>query len=260
MIFFVSDMHFGRSDVATERQHEDALISCLRHFEDQISHLVLLGDVYDQYIEYPNLVPKGIARFKGLLASWSDRGVPITYLIGNHDPWHIDYFQTELGVNVVFDAYTEPLLGKHVYLHHGDKIASRFPLNTFLKRLLQHPIPVFLYRTLLPGDSGYRLARWVNQRIHSDVLNEGVTLRLRQYAESLISEQNYQLVAMGHSHQATLENFGAGMYLNTGCWRLFRTFACLYEDELKLYEWDNDSQEPVVLNKASFVQEIETSG
>ena len=250
----------GAATLETERGHEAALLSCLKHFEHEITHLVLLGDVYDQYIEYPNLVPKGIVRFQGLLANWADRGVKIIYLIGNHDPWHIDYFQKELGVNVVFDAFSEPLLGKHVYLIHGDLIASRFPLNTFIKRLLQHPIPVFLYRTLLPGDSGFRLARWVNQKIHSDVLNEGVTQRLKQHASSLISDQNYHLVAMGHSHQAELTSIEKGIYLNTGCWRLFRTFACMTEDALTLYEWRDESQTPEALNKASFVQEVETSG
>ena len=253
-------MHFGRGDLKTERAHESALISCLRHFEDQIDHLVLLGDVYDQYIEYPNLIPKGIARFQGLLAAWTDRGIPITYLIGNHDPWHIDYYQEELGINVVFDVFTEPLLGKHVYLHHGDGIASRFPLNTVLKRLLQHPIPVYLYRTFLPGDAGYKLARWVNRRIHSDVINEEVTQRLRQHAKSLITEQQYDLVAMGHSHQAELAAFDQGIYLNTGCWRLFRTFACMFSDALTLYKWDDATQSATVLSEASFTREVETSG
>ena len=68
MIIFVSDMHFGRGDLPTERREEQSLISCLESYEAEITHLFLLGDVFDEYIEYRHLVPKGLARFQGFLA------------------------------------------------------------------------------------------------------------------------------------------------------------------------------------------------
>ncbi len=244
-------MHFGRGDLATEKAHEAALITCLRHFEDQVDHLFLIGDVFDQYIEYPNLVPKGSARFQGLLAEWTDAGRPVTYLIGNHDPWHLDYFQQELGVNVVLDSFTEPLYGRNVYLNHGDIVASRFPLNRFLKRTLQHPVPVALYRMLWPADIGFRLARWVNGRIHTDVINEEVVVQLRQHAMALITEKNFDLVVMGHSHHAELTPVDGGAYINTGCWRLQRTFATMKEQELTLLEWDDKKKHAVTLQKTT---------
>ncbi|MEM8487457.1 MAG: UDP-2,3-diacylglucosamine diphosphatase [Bacteroidota bacterium] len=258
MILFVSDMHFGRGDVATEKKHEAALINCLRHFEDQIEHLFLIGDVYDQYIEYPNLVPKGIARFQGLIAAWTDSGRPVTYLTGNHDPWHMDYYKEELGVNLVFDSFIEPLQGKHVYLNHGDIIASRFPLNTLIKQTLQHPLPVFLYRTLLPSDFGYRLARWVNQRIHSDVIDTEVVAQLRTHAATLLA-QKHDLVVMGHSHHAELTRLGDGLYLNTGCWRLHRTFGCMANGTVSLFNWNDETKKPELRETASFMQQTETS-
>lgn len=252
-------MHFGRSNVAVEREHEAALIACLQHFQHEVEHLILLGDVYDQYIEYKNLMPKGIARFQGLLAAWTDSGRRVTYLTGNHDPWHIDYFETELGVETIFDSFTEPLNGKHVYLNHGDVIASRFPLNAFLKRLLQHPVPVYLYRTLLPGDAGYRLARWVNQKIHSDVINEDVVRQLRGFATETITSNAYDLVVMGHSHHAELTSVSRGAYLNTGCWRLHRTFACMDNDIISLYEWQDETSQPKLLNSLAVAPATETS-
>ena len=254
-------MHFGRGDLATEKAHEAALISCLRHFESQIDHLFLLGDVFDQYIEYANLVPKGVARFQGLLAEWTDKGMPVTYLVGNHDPWHIDYFKNELGVNVLPASFSEPLNGKHVYLNHGDIVASRFPLGRLLKRALQHPIPVFLYRSLLPADAGFRLARRVNRYIHSDVINETVVLKLREHAASLLSENRHDpcdLVVMGHSHHAELTPLGDGVYLNTGCWRLHRSFAAMIGDEVRLFRWNDSTTTATTLSKISFASKSET--
>ena len=259
MNLFVSDMHFGRDAVETERIHESALISCLRHFEKDTERLYLVGDVFDQYIEYPNLIPKGSVRFLGLLAEWVDAGKTVTYLVGNHDPWHIDYFEKELGVRVAFEALSEPLQKKHVYLNHGDKIASRFPLNRLLKRTLQHPVPVFLYRSFLPGDAGFRLARWVNRRIHSDVIDEGVARRLREYAGMLILESGYDLVVMGHSHNPELTPYEQAAYLNTGCWRSQRTFGWLSDDRVTLFEWNDRTDNPTPLKQMSFLRESETS-
>ena len=239
VILFVSDMHFGREATAAERLHENALIDCLRSYESKIEHLFLLGDVFDQYIEYKHLVPKGFIRFQALLASWTDRGIPVTYVTGNHDPWHQNYFTEEMGVRLAFEAFAEPLYGKNVYLNHGDGIASRFPLYRWIKHMLLHPVPVNLYRALLPGDSGFRLARWVNRRIHTDVINDEVVRQLRTYALALLEEDSYDVVVMGHSHCAEHIERPFGTYLNTGCWRLHRTYACMQENAVQLFQWDD---------------------
>lgn len=234
-------MHFGRFAPDLEKAEEQALIKCLRAYEAHVEHLYLLGDVFDQYIEYPNLVPKGFTRFQALLAEWTDHGRPVTYLTGNHDPWHIDYFREELGVRVCFKPIAEPLYGKNVYLLHGDGIASRFPLNAWIKQALQHPFPVYLYRTLLPGDTGYRLARWVNRRIHTDVISKEVVTALRNYARNLLAENKHDLILMGHSHMPECASWPDGTYVNTGSWRLSRTFACLDTNGIKLLKWDDAS-------------------
>ena len=64
MVLFVSDMHFGRKSRAEERASEAALIDCLRAFETTVERLYLVGDVFDEYIEYRTLVPKGFVRFQ----------------------------------------------------------------------------------------------------------------------------------------------------------------------------------------------------
>ena len=239
MHLFVSDMHFGRDDPARERIHEQALIACLRRHEPDIEHLYLLGDVFDQYIEYRHLVPKGLVRFQGLLAEWTDRGIPVTYLTGNHDPWHIDYFEREMGVRLVRQGFVEPLHGVHVYMDHGDGIASRFPMFGWIKKALLHPVPVALYRALLPGDAGFRLALWTKRRLHTDVVSEEVVLRLRDHALALLQRASCDVVVMGHSHCPELVEAPSGVYVNTGSWRLNRTFACLEGSSMQLYRWDD---------------------
>src|SRR5690606_29346357 len=96
-------------------------------------------------------------------------------------PWHRDYFEQELGVRVVFDDLLETIEGRRVYLAHGDGAGSS-PRYRLLKPWLRHPVPVWLYRTFLPGDAGFRLARYVNRTFgHQRIVPEHVEA-LREYA------------------------------------------------------------------------------
>ncbi|MFW5972921.1 MAG: metallophosphoesterase, partial [Bacteroidota bacterium] len=92
MHLVVADIHFGRDSEEVEREKERQLVSCLRSFSGEVDGLILLGDIFDYYVEYSTLVPKGFLRFQALLAEWADQGVHVLYLAGNHDPWHIDYY------------------------------------------------------------------------------------------------------------------------------------------------------------------------
>ncbi len=245
VILFVSDMHFGRGDPQTERRHEAALLQCLRYHEAQTSHLVLLGDVFDQYIEYRHLVPKGAVRLLGLLAEWVDSGRHVTYVLGNHDPWHLDYFSQELGVRVVPADVHLDLGDTPTYLAHGDQFGSRVPLYAALKAALRHPAPVWLYRSLLPADLGVRLARGVLRRVHTDVIDPAVTSALRDRARRTLSETPARLVVMGHSHVPEIHRWPEGVYVNTGCWRTTRTFAILDETGIHLRQWNGSGARDV---------------
>lgn len=237
MVLFVSDMHFGRGDAAMQRESEADLVACLRAHAADVEALYLVGDVFEHYIEYPTLIPKGFVRFQALLAQWTDRGVPVTYLVGNHDPWHRDYFETELGVRVVFDGLLEPLCGRTVYLEHGDRLAPGSRLYRWLRPLLRHPLPVALYRTLLPGDMGLRLARWVSHRFGGRTVDDRVATMLRQQADRLLHNTSADLVVMGHSHHPEHRTTAHGGYLNTGSWHYHRTFARLDTDGASLVCW-----------------------
>lgn len=245
MVLFVSDIHFGKGTVQRCRSDEADLLACLRAHEDDVSQLFLVGDVFDAYIEYRRLVPKGVVRFQALLAEWVDRGVPVTYLVGNHDPWHLDYFEQELGVRVVSDDLLEPLEDTLVYVTHGDGIPPSSPLYRRVKPWLRHPLCVRLYRTLLPADAGLGLARWVNRRLHSDPHDPVKVCALRDRARRLLSERAADAVVMGHTHVPELRRWADGTYVNLGSWYEQRTFARLEGGDCHLFRWNGSRPEEV---------------
>ena len=245
MILLISDAHLGRSGGEADRRVENDLLSCLGHHREDIEHLYILGDLFDEYIEYRHLVPKGFVRLKGLLAEWSDSGIPITYLVGNHDPWHRDYFETELGIRLKFDGLSIQHGSHRVHLAHGDRRNDEGILKSWWKDLLRHPVPVWMYRTFLPSDAGFALARYVNRTFGKRELNPDLIERLRVHARQILANRAVDVVVFGHSHYPELLTWPEGSYLNTGYWHESRTFGRLDDHTLQLVRWNGANSEVV---------------
>lgn len=247
MTLFFSDLHLGRDGYEATRASERALVDLFDAHPD-VEQVYLVGDVFHAYIEYRHLVPKGHVRFLGALARLADRGVRITYLAGNHDPWHRDYFARELGVRVVPDRLEECVEGRRVHLAHGDGLDPDDHAYNLLKPLLRHPVPVWLYRTLLPGDVGYGLARRVSH-LGSDEGPIPQTIEaLRAYARARLAGAP-DVVVLGHAHAAELTALPGGAYLNPGFWHEDRTFGRLDGDGLALLRWNGTC--PVEVQRAA---------
>ncbi len=237
MVLFVSDMHFGLGSRAEERAVEAALVACLRSFEARTSHLYLVGDVFERYIEYRRLVPKGFVRFMALLAAWTDRGIGVTYLVGNHDPWHQDYFATELGIRVVRGSVLEQADGVLCHVQHGDGLGHSGRGFRAIRPLLRNRAIVSLYRSLLPADIGLGLAHSVSTRLRRRRHDPNVAQDMRRVAEHTLEASGAQVVVLGHSHHAELRAWPAGAYMNTGCWRDDGSFGLLHNDRVRLMRW-----------------------
>lgn len=238
MTIFVSDTHFGRGPGRDDRTSERELIACIRKARSKLDALYLVGDIFEHYVEYAHVVPKGFVRFQALLGELTDAGVPVKYIVGNHDPWHRDYFASELGVQVIYDHVVEPLHGLNVYVAHGDGLGSEAGMYPYLKPVLRHPIPVALYRGILPSDLGMRLAKWYSRTFRSESVNEVRTRSLRHAALELLDGNPYDLVVMGHSHVAEVSVTQGGAYVNCGCWYSDRTLAVLDANGPSLKQWN----------------------
>jgi len=254
LTLFLSDLHLGRGTAEESRAAEHDAVALLRTYEEQILEedgaLYLVGDVFEQYMEYKHLVPKGFARFQGLLAEWTDRGIPITYVVGNRDPWHLDYFERELGVRIVHETFDDASEGLLIHVAHGDGLVPHEWIYNRIRRLLRNQFVARFYRMALSGDSAFALARWVVCRFRSCGLSSDAAVEtLRKYAEAALSRPEIELVVLGHCHRAACIPMAGGAYLNPGYWFANRTFGYLDSSGPALFRWSGGRAEPLAISE-----------
>lgn len=148
--YFLSDLHLGASYGTDSREREKKVVRFLDSIADDACEIYLLGDVLDYWFEYKFVVPKGYVRFLGKIAELSDRGIKITWLIGNHDIWIFDYFSLELGVEIVDGILKRDIMGTTILMEHGDGIWQRDWKFRFLRSLFRNRLCQKLYSGIHP--------------------------------------------------------------------------------------------------------------
>lgn len=193
--------------------------------------MVLLGDLFDAWIEYRDLIPKGLTRLLGLLAEMSDAGREVLVCVGNHDPWHRDYMERELGFEVLRASQVRTWHGRRVRFGHGDQEGAGG--LSLWHRFIRHPWVHRLYAEVLPGSAGLSLARRWSRALKDDLEPEAIA-SLRASAQADLAADRADLVVYGHVHHPE----HSGDYINTGSWALTRTYAMLDGQGARLLTWE----------------------
>ena len=82
--------------------------------------IYLIGDIFDFWFEYKNVVPKGFVRLLGKIAELTDFGIGVHIIVGNHDLWMKDYLRKECGVKIHHEPITIKEDNKTIFIGHGD--------------------------------------------------------------------------------------------------------------------------------------------
>lgn len=160
MIYFLSDAHLGCRALKSGRTRERRLVRFLDSIKTKASAIYLLGDMFDYWFEYRQVVPKGHVRFLGKLAELTDNGVEVHFFIGNHDIWCKDYLTRECGVIMHYEPYTMDINGKVFYMAHGDGLGDDDKQFLFLRRLFHSPFVQKVFGCIHPDRSVAWGLRW----------------------------------------------------------------------------------------------------
>ena len=185
--YFVADVHLGL-DVKDPSDREARFVAFLKSVPaERTEALYLLGDIWDFWYEYRDVVPKGYIRVFAALTDLMDAGVKVYFFEGNHDVWTYRYFE-ELGMVRLVQPALVSINGRAFCLGHGDGLGpvpkgymllrSVFRLgNGWSKnnRLARHEQYVFkgedepLYRFALDYSAKHHVDYFIFGHYHADV-------------------------------------------------------------------------------------------
>ena len=229
-VYFASDFHLGIPDRSTSIAREKRLCNWLDEIARDAGLLYLVGDIFDTWFEYRNVVPKGFTRFLGKLAELSDGGLQIEAFTGNHDLWMSGYFMDELNIPVHYQPITRDINGKNFFIGHGDGLGPGDNGYKLLKMVMSNRGSQWLYRRLHP-DTGVGLAGWLSRLgpKHADKPEKkflGEEEWLVQFAQGMLKKEHIDYFIFGHRHIAIeYPLINNSLYVNLGDWLRYDSYA-----------------------------------
>ncbi|MCB0721543.1 MAG: UDP-2,3-diacylglucosamine diphosphatase [Ignavibacteriae bacterium] len=232
--YFISDAHLGLGDKTEEKFKESILVSFLDDIKEDAKELYIVGDLFDFWIEYKYVVPKGFYRFFAKLSELMDNGLKVYYLAGNHDFWRGNYFKDEFGIDILDEPFERVIEGKRFFIHHGDGLAYNDTGYKIVRAILRNKVCQFLYSLLHPT-IGIGLAKGTSSksRVHTSKKDYSQKDGLRDFAKEKIRE-GYNYVLMGHRHNPEMLSEGSGWYINLGDWMDNFTFGVFADGSFSL--------------------------
>lgn len=201
LTYFVSDVHLGLQ-VADPAARERRFVDFLQSLPQETHALYLLGDIWDFWYEYRDVVPKGYVRVFAALQSLMDRGVDVYFFQGNHDVWTYKYFE-QMGMKRLVQPALVEIGGRKFCLGHGDGLGPvpfgyRFLRGVFHNRVLQ-----FLFSLLHPWIA-FRLGNSWSRRNrlsrHEEYVFKGESEPLYRFAVDYSAKNEVDYFIFGHYH------------------------------------------------------------
>jgi UDP-2,3-diacylglucosamine hydrolase len=239
--YFISDCHLGYgSDRDADRARERRLLVVLEKIVDEAKSgnaagLFIVGDLFDSWFEYRQVIPKRHVRTIAMLAKIREY-IPVEYLMGNHDFGHKDYFEKELNIPIHSGDIEKVLNGKRLYIAHGDGKALNDTGYIILRSILRNKFLLWCYSWIHPD-----IGIWIAERMsggsraytdNRDALQKQDGLRI--YAGKKIAE-GFDYVIMGHRHKAEMIDIeGKGTYINLGDWLKSYTYGVFDENGFRI--------------------------
>jgi len=244
-IYFLSDFHLGAPNYESSLIREKKVVDFLSSIEHDASEIFILGDMFDFWYEYKNVVPKGFVRLLGKLAALTDAGIHIHFFVGNHDMWMNNYFKNELNIAVYHEPKVFERLNKKLFIGHGDGLGPGDKGYKFLKKIFRNKICQSLFGFLHPY-LGIKIANYFSQKSRaktgsSDEVFLGEENEwLVQYCKRKLNQEHFDYFVFGHRHlPLNISLQPHSTYINLGDWITHFTYAVFDGHLFELKKWEN---------------------
>lgn len=225
-----------------KREHEIRFANWLDFISNDVSELYLLGDIFDFWYEYKNVVPKGFTRILGKIANLTDRGIAVHFFTGNHDAWVYDYLPFETGVILHRHEYITDILGKKFFLAHGDEHDVSYKGYHLVKKIFLNKTLQWFYSCLHPNFAFHLAYKWSkSSRLARNEIEEEFKIKnegMYKFAECYLSKDCIDYFIFGHRHRMANEKIGSSSnFVLLGDWIKYNSYGVFDGNnfELKIF-------------------------
>lgn len=237
-VIVVADAHLG--------QVPPSVGTAFHAFLDQVpqpgDHLVLTGDLFDFWFEYSTVIPRKHFATVAKLQTVRERGIPITFVGGNHDRWGGSFFRQDLGIEFFGGEAQLNLGGRRAFVAHGDGLTEQHWTGTLMHRFTRHPVTIAVFRVLHPT-IGFWIADLFSRHLADStkdraVLDRASTAQRRWAADFLGRHLDVELVIMAHTHRPVVDQLPDGRaYVNPGAFLDGGRYAVITGREVELKQF-----------------------
>ncbi|MCD4653928.1 UDP-2,3-diacylglucosamine diphosphatase [bacterium] len=219
--YFIGDVHM-------DRRYPEREISFCRLLDEvartKPDHLFLMGDLFEFWFGYEKVMFCEHLKAIMKIGQITEKGIPVTYITGNHDFYPGRVFEGILGISVEKDPI-RVLIGSHsVYLAHGDEINKADIRYRIVRAFLRSPISQTMFRLFLPptiawyighatSDSSRKYRSQKERPVTEDIFNDFCKIE---------SATGIDTVIHGHNHDPGIRQWeGSGRELtiiDSGDW------------------------------------------
>lgn len=243
-ILFISDVHLGAFPAQENQQLETDLIKLINYAEEQSFQIVLLGDLFDYWIEYPGFTPSLGEKLLRRFQKFNQNNKTTLYITGNHDNWTLGHF-AELGFDVEPDSRILHINSHKILLLHGDATGNDTNNLTrpFLHRIIRDEFFLKIYRTVLPPRAGLKVMQKFSQFTRFTGSDADDITPLNNWTKKVLNQSDIDYIICGHDHSPRCLNYDFGTYFNTGAFCHHKTMVVYNNGRFKLVNWNSGNQE-----------------
>ncbi|MBO6173531.1 MAG: UDP-2,3-diacylglucosamine diphosphatase [Bacteroidales bacterium] len=203
LVYFVSDVHLGL-DVNDPADRESRFVKFLNSIpKDRTMALFMLGDIWDFWYEYRDVVPKGYVRVFASLMDLMDAGVKVYFFQGNHDIWCYHYFES-MGIEILQQPFPLEIGGKVFCLGHGDGLGPGHFWYKVMRWAFRNKVCQWLFSTFLHPTVAFRIGTGWSKKSrvarNEEYVFRGEDEPLYKFAVDFSKEVHVDYFIFGHFH------------------------------------------------------------
>ena len=241
-VYFISDIHLKLSIDNNEKKRRNKLYRLFDQIIETGGSCFFMGDLFDFYFEYPDLIPKSYFDFFEKTKVLKESGIALYFLAGNHDYWVGDHITNDIMDEVYLDDKQIEINGKKFFLTHGDGLLSWDHGYRLLKKVIRSKAFIWLFHWLHPT-IGYRIAGIISRSgkkdTHGEDFNEDVRVELQKVAKEHF-DNGYDFMISGHYHLGEMFLIEKGKLVVLGDWFHRPSYALFNGEDLELRNWEDD--------------------